>query len=137
MSSKPVEPVGTGRFRFTDKCPFCDGRGSFTPCRPLGGWFIEYHYQDGHEMSGPMTKEEAIGRYLTLDQGRDNATLIGDEGQIYTIKPMNCRNPPLCSNGCCLECDSCAAKPGSPVLCSSCLELRRLCAESHTKPRPG
>lgn len=33
----------------------------------------------------------------------------------------------LCARGCCVECDECSAKPGSPEICKLCLELRTLC----------
>ena len=37
------------------------------------------------------------------------------------------RNPVLCSNGCCRECDVCAGRPGTPVLCDGCLKRRAEC----------
>ncbi len=37
----------------------------------------------------------------------------------------------LCGNSCCLECDECAAKPGSPRLCDECLRRRSRCSELH------
>lgn len=42
----------------------------------------------------------------------------------------------LCARGCCFECESCSAKPGSPILCQNCLELRRLCALTQNGWRP-
>lgn len=50
------------------------------------------------------------------------------------------RRPPLCSDGCCFECESCAAKPGTPVLCQDCLQRRAACAAKHKAaidPEPG
>ena len=35
----------------------------------------------------------------------------------------------LCSSGCCRECDVCAGRPGTPVLCDGCLKRRAECAE--------
>ncbi len=31
---------------------------------------------------------------------------------------------PLCSRGCCFECESCSRQPGIPVLCGNCLSRR-------------
>lgn len=62
----------------------------------------------------------------------DSRRLFGDptvpapEGIVVAPKPPTYRRI-LCSKGCCFECESCSAKPGSPTLCKSCLELRDLC----------
>jgi hypothetical protein len=36
----------------------------------------------------------------------------------------------LCERGCCFECAACSARPGSPVLCGPCLEMRAVCART-------
>jgi hypothetical protein len=41
---------------------------------------------------------------------------------------------PLCDNGCCAECDACAKRPGSPVLCGDCLKRRAACKGVETHP---
>lgn len=74
----------TGRYYFTDECVFCKGRGRTPPTTPLAGWYVEYRYQDCHEVGGPYTKEEAVRNVTTgATDGSCMYTLIGPDGQVY------------------------------------------------------
>lgn len=43
---------------------------------------------------------------------------------------------PLCSKGCCFECEACAQKPGQPMLCADCIRRREVCA-ARAQPQEG
>jgi len=79
----PPEPLPTGRYFWTDPCPACRGSGRVTPGR-VDGWYVDYHYQDGHETCGPYAKALAVEMVRTSD--RVSATLIGPDGQIYGVQ---------------------------------------------------
>lgn len=81
-----VTPKPTGHYHFTDPCPTCQGKGRVVPQKSDGLWRINYNYQDGHEMSDGMSREEAVERILTHDDRSSNCTLIGPDGQIYSVK---------------------------------------------------
>lgn len=84
------EPVPTKKWFYTDKCRCCGGTGYQVPVN-LKGWFVDYNYQDGHEVSGPMTKEEAIKTCLEHRDPSSSWTLIGSDGQIYTLPDVSPR----------------------------------------------
>jgi hypothetical protein len=67
---------------FTDECPTCSGKGR-VPCGNLSGWYLHYRYQDGHETSGPFTREEAVRRYRGHSDRSSMVTLVGPDGRIY------------------------------------------------------
>lgn len=81
MAKKKPKP--TGIRVIAKKCPHCDGTGHVN-CNRLDGWYIRYRYQDGSEDSGPYSEAEAIGHMKNNRLGH-NATLIGPDGQAYTL----------------------------------------------------
>lgn len=97
----------TGLYRFTDECPTCKGNGRVRLMEPLEGWYIDYHYQDGHEQSGPMSKEEAIRLIQDHIDKSINPTLVGPDGQIYTLtKPKTRFKCRACEGKGCTLCDN-------------------------------
>ena len=81
---KPVEVVATDRYFFSKDCCYCNGKGRVQQYE-LDGWYLDYHYQDGHEQSGPHSREEALMRYREKSRGC-NQTLIGPDNRIYKLK---------------------------------------------------
>ena len=69
-------------------CSHCNGTGIIPITTTDNNWYIDYHYQDGHELSKPMSKKDAIKDMNEDDFGcvRRNKTLIGPDGYIYTIE---------------------------------------------------
>lgn len=79
----------TDKQHFTKTCTCCSGSGRL-PMESSGygdvRWFIEYQYQDGHELCGPYSKAEAIR--LMISSGTSeiyNKILIGPEGLVYEL----------------------------------------------------
>jgi hypothetical protein len=48
-------------------------------------WRVEYHYQDGREVSRPMSKAEAVKQVTERSDKSGMYTLIGPDGQIYKV----------------------------------------------------
>ncbi len=77
-----MSPKCTGKYMYYADCQWCRGAGRVP--RTLDGWYIDYHFQDGHETCGPYSEEEAIWRYLAGRSGE--ATLVGPDGMVYTVE---------------------------------------------------
>ncbi len=73
----------TDRQYCTKQCEHCKGTGREP--QSLDGWYIDYHYQDGHDMCGPYDRDEAIRLYTMPEKQCANLTLIGPDGMVYTI----------------------------------------------------
>lgn len=84
QANKPKEIRATDTSFFFEKCPCC-GTGR-VPTSKLNGWWISYHYQDGHEECGPYTKEQAIKIYSGHSDGSSIATLIGPDNKVYVLQ---------------------------------------------------
>lgn len=82
MGKKKSDVKSTGASYYHKNCPTCGGSGR-VPETNLEGWYIDYHYQDGHEQYGPYTYEKALEEYRSHKDGTSIATLIGPDGKIY------------------------------------------------------
>jgi len=80
MATKP-RPTGTPFW--TVPCPWCRGTGRHP--QQLDGWYVDYHFQDGHEQTGPHT-EEAV-RIMSESHMGCTKTLVGPDGCVYTLDP--------------------------------------------------
>lgn len=65
-------------------CPWCRGTGKHPAA--LDGWYVDYHYQDGHEQCGPFIEEEAIRRVTEHRDPAVTVTLIGPDGRVWRQK---------------------------------------------------
>ena len=75
----------TGRFFWSDPCPFCEGSGR-TRCRGrAAGWYVDYHFQDGHELCGPYGMTEAARLVADHRDGTSTVTLIAPDGEIHEL----------------------------------------------------
>jgi len=81
----PPEPKPTGRYFWTDPCSACGGSGRVVSGH-RDGWYVDYHYQDGHETCGPYTKAEAVRLVVEHDDRTSRPTLIAPDGQIYEVR---------------------------------------------------
>lgn len=76
MRLKRTDNVGSHQ-----PCPQCRGHGYIL--KPLDVWYIDYHYQDCHEMCGPYTREQ-VRKMLERDDGKTSFRVIGPDGYLYS-----------------------------------------------------
>ena len=81
----PPEPKATGRYFRADPCPACGGSGRVVAPWLRGVWHINYRYQDCNETCGPYLEADAVRRMVEHDDRTCMVTLIGPDGQIYTV----------------------------------------------------
>lgn len=78
------KPVKTDQLYYWKDCPVCNGTGKRGTSLP--GWYIEYRYQDCHEIGGPFRQKEALRRMESRDPSCMK-TLIGPDGAVYILEP--------------------------------------------------
>lgn len=84
------------------------------------------------EAIGRMVWAAPLGNLASIGYQIDASPALGALSPHNYVKLDRPKAPTpkvLCSAGCCVECPTCAAKPGSPILCENCLRRRDVCGK--------